>query len=126
MSAPKVNGEIVIPSVPVTNERRRRPRYLCEASAEAAVPRPEFLFRGTIRNISEGGCYFETPARLHLELAAEVDLRINVGDRRYRTPARVRSFVQGRGMGLEFAFADEKAAEVIRGVVQVLAPAEPS
>jgi hypothetical protein len=126
MSAPKVNGEIVIPSGRVTNERRRRPRYLCETSAEATVPRPEFLFRGTIRNISEGGCYFETPARLHLELATEVDLRINVGDRRYRTPARVRSSVPGRGMGLEFAFADEKAAEVIRGVVQVLAPAEPS
>ncbi|MGB6742488.1 MAG: PilZ domain-containing protein [Terracidiphilus sp.] len=120
MSSPTIIGEIVIPSVPAPKERRHRPRHLCDAPAEATALRPEFLFRGTIRNISEGGCYFETPARLHLELSTEIELRIEVGDRRYSTPARVRNAVPGRGMGLEFAFANAKAVEFIKSLIRML------
>jgi hypothetical protein len=120
MSSPKITGEIVVPSVPATKDRRAHPRHLCEARAEGALLRSEFLFRGTIRNISEGGCYFETTARPRLKLSTEIGLRIKVGDRRYSTPALVRTFVPGRGMGLEFAFADAKAVEFIKSLIRLL------
>lgn len=113
-------GEIVIPSIPGRDERRHRPRHLCEAFAEATVLRPELLFRGTIRNISEVGCYFETQARLRLAPATEVHVRFKLSDRRYSARARVRNVAPGRGMGLEFAFADTKAEESIKSLIRAL------
>jgi len=113
-----IHGEIVIPSIPGGNERRRSPRYLCAATGIATVLRPEMLFRGTLRNISEGGCYFETTARLSLEPSTEVNLRFKLSDRRYSARARVRNMVPGRGIGLEFAFADGKAAESIKSLLR--------
>ena len=115
-----ISGEIVIPPIPGGKDRRRHPRHLCDALATATVDRPEMLFRGTIRNISQGGCYFETPAYLRLEPASEVDLRFKLNDRRYKTRARVRNMIPGRGMGLEFAFADIKAEEPIRNLIKAL------
>jgi PilZ domain len=120
MHSLSINGEIVIPSIPEGIERRRRPRQLCEAMAVAAVVRPELLFRGTIRNISEGGCYFETQARLSLEPSTEVRLRFKLSDRRYTTLARVRNMVPGRGMGLEFAFTNGKAEQSIQSLIRAL------
>lgn len=113
-----INGEIVIPPIPGGNERRRHARHLCEGSAVAAVLRPELLFRGTIRNISEMGCYFETPVRLSLEPATVVDLRFRLSDRRYSTRALVRNLVPGRGMGLEFAFSGGKEQESIQSLIR--------
>jgi hypothetical protein len=118
MHAVSINGEIVIPPIPGGNERRRHPRHLCEASAVATVRRPELLFRGTIRNISEMGCYFETPVRLSLEPATVIDLRFRLSDRRYSTHALVRNLVPGRGMGLEFAFTGGKEQESIRSLIR--------
>ena len=115
-----INGEIVLLPISDGNDRRRHPRLLCDAQATAALLCPELLFRGTIRNISEGGCYFETQARLSLKPSREVDLRFKLSDRRYRTRACVRNMVPGRGMGLEFVFADAKAAESIRNLVKAL------
>jgi hypothetical protein len=115
-----ISGEIVIPPIPGGNERRRHPRLLCEAPATAIVIRPELLFRGTIRNISEGGCYFETQACLSLKTSSEVDLHFKLRDRRYKTRARVRNMVPGRGIGLEFSFADTKTEEFIKGLVRAL------
>ncbi len=115
-----ISGEIVIPPIPGGTDRRRHPRHLCEALATATVVRPEMLFRGTIRNISEGGCYFETQAHLKLEPASEVDLRFKLNERRYKTRARVRNMIPGRGMGLEFAFANTKAEEPIRSLIKAL------
>jgi hypothetical protein len=115
-----ISGEIVISSKSSASDRRRRPRHLCEAMATATVVRPELLFRGTVRNISEGGCYFETQARVSLHPGEEIDLRFNLNDLRYRTRARVRNMVPGRGMGLEFAFADARSEESIRSLVRAL------
>lgn len=113
-----ISGEIVISPIADGDDRRRHPRLLCEA--KATVIRPELLFRGTIRNISEGGCYFETQARLSLKPSTEVDLQFKLSDRRYKTRASVRNMVPGRGMGLEFVFADTKAGESIRSLVKAL------
>jgi hypothetical protein len=113
-------GEIVIPSIPDGKERRHRPRHLCEGLAVATVVRPEMLFRGTIRNISESGCYFETQARVSLELSTQVDLRFRLIDRRYSTRALVRNMAPGRGIGLEFAFSNAKAEESIKSVIRAL------
>jgi hypothetical protein len=115
-----INGEIVIPSIPEGNERRRHPRHLCEAMAVASVVRPELLFRGTIRNISEAGCYFETQARLSLYPSTEVCLRFKLSDRRYTTRARVKNMAPGRGMGLEFLFANGKAEHAIQSLIRAL------
>jgi len=115
-----INGEIVIPPITAGNERRRHPRLLCEALATATVIRPELLFRGTIRNISQGGCYFETPAFLSLEVSSEVDLRFKLNDRRYKTRARVRNMVPGRGIGLEFAFAGVKTEDALKSLIKAL------
>lgn len=115
-----IHGEIAVPLNPATRERRRRPRHLCEAPAVAAILRPEMVFRGTIRNISESGCYFETPARLSLAPASAVNLRFKLSDRRYSTCALVRNLIPGRGMGLEFAFSRENERESIRSVIRAL------
>jgi hypothetical protein len=118
MHSVTIYGEIVIPPVPGKTEHRRRPRHLCEASAVATILRPELLFRGTIRNISEVGCYFESPARLSLEPATVVDLRFKLNDERYRTRALVRNNVPGRGMGLEFAFTSGQEQNSIRNLIR--------
>ena len=118
MHSVTLSGEIVIPPIPGAKDRRRHPRHLCDAPA--TVVRPEMLFRGTIRNISEGGCYFETHAHLSLEPATEVDLRFKLNEKRFKTPARVRNMIPGRGIGLEFAFSDTKHSESIRNLIKAL------
>jgi hypothetical protein len=115
-----IHGEIAVPPTPGARERRRRPRHLCEAPAVATIPSPEKVFRGTIRNISEAGCYFETPARLSLALASTVDLRFRLSDRRYSTRALVRNLIPGRGMGLEFNFSGGRELESIRSLIRTL------
>jgi len=121
-----IQGEIAIHATPATLERRRRPRHLCEASAVATVLRPEMVFRGIIRNISESGCYFETPARLSLAPASTVDLRFRLSEHRYSTRALVRNLIPGRGMGLEFTFSGKGEQERIRSLIRVLEPASPA
>ena len=124
MNSANITAEITIPPLPATNDRRSRPRHLCDAFAEAAIQRPEMLFRGTLRNISECGCYFETTARLSVKLATEVRLHFKLGERDYSGHARVRNLVPGRGMGLEFAFTDTAAEESIKTIVRALGTAD--
>ncbi len=47
-------------------ERRKHPRYAVDAWAEVMVQDGRMLFRGRVLDISAGGCYIETEARLQL------------------------------------------------------------
>ena len=80
----------------------------------------ECLFRGTVRDISEIGCYIMTRACLHLEPSTLVNLRFMVNDNYYRTFARVMDVRPGKGVGLEFLFADADAKASLKGLIYTL------
>ncbi len=56
------------------DNRRRHARYQCRGFAEVIVDNACFLFRGSIRDISQTGCYIESQARLALKRGTEVEL----------------------------------------------------
>ena len=105
---------------PTNQERRRRKRIVCDGVAESIVLQAECLFRGTVRDISEIGCYIMTRACLHLEPSTLVNLRFMVNDNYYRTFARVMDVRPGKGVGLEFLFADADAKASLKGLIYTL------
>jgi hypothetical protein len=80
----------------------------------------ECLFRGTVRDISETGCYIMTRACLHLERLTLVNIRFTVNGNHYRTQARVMDVRPGQGVGVEFLFADQEAEAALRGLIYTL------
>jgi hypothetical protein len=87
---------------------------------EAVVDRHGSMFRGTIRDISQTGCYIETRARLNLQRLTRVDMRIMVQKSCYHASARVMDVRPGKGLGLEFELADARAEEWIRELILAL------
>jgi PilZ domain len=59
-------------------ERRKQERFDCDGFAEVVVDDAAFLFRGNIQNLSIGGCYIQSRARLRLDRGAEADLHFNL------------------------------------------------
>jgi hypothetical protein len=102
-------------------ERRRHPRYDCDGQAETLVIYSGCLFRGTVRDISETGCYIETKAWLNLKRFAEVDLRLMVNENDYRTFARVMYIRFGKGVGFEFLFPNPATEKLFKDLIETLA-----
>jgi hypothetical protein len=120
VNSPAIPGEMAIPASPGGKERRRSPRFGCEAFAEATTLDPDSLIRGTILNINENGCHFQTMARIRLKLSTEVHLRFKVENSQYSLRARVVNIAPGKGIGLEFALADEEVVESLKSMVRTL------
>ena len=88
-------------------ERRQHTRYAVDAWAEVLVKDGTMLFRGRVLDVSVGGCYIETEARLKLAPGTLVEMVFRVGDAVFRCEAMSR-MVRTRGAGFLFSSMDAK------------------
>ena len=86
-------------------ERRKHPRYAVDAWAEVMVQDGRMLFRGRVLDISAGGCYIETEARLRLAPGTPVEMVFRVDDAVFQCEATSR-MVRTRGAGFLFSNLD--------------------
>lgn len=86
-------------------ERRSHPRYAVDAWAEVMVQDGRMLFRGRVLDISAGGCYIETEARLRLAPGTPVEIVFRVDDAVFRCEAAIR-MVRTKGAGFLFSNLD--------------------
>lgn len=103
-------------------EKRKHPRISCDAFAEAVVLEHEALFRGQIRDVSEGGCFIHTAAQVHVELHMEVDLRFVLFNNHFRFEAEVVNIREEEGFGLRFLsdqshYAEFSLGDLIRALI---------
>ncbi len=101
-------------------DRRRHERYACDGFAEVVAFRPELLFRGEVKDISQTGCYITTRARLNLKRFAEIELRFSANGQYLSCLARVMDVRQGRGVGIEFVPGDPRIDEQIQELMEQL------
>ncbi len=88
-------------------ERRKHTRYAVDAWAEVLVKDGTMLFRGRVLDISVGGCYIETEARLKLAPGTLVEMVFRVNDTVLHCEAMSR-MVRARGAGFLFSDMDSK------------------
>jgi c-di-GMP-binding flagellar brake protein YcgR len=88
-------------------ERRQHTRYAVAAWAEVMVKDGTMLFRGRVLDVSLGGCYIETEARLKLAPGTPVEMVFRVNDGVFRCEATSR-MVRTRGAGFLFEGMDAR------------------
>jgi hypothetical protein len=106
MAESKSEAEVSAAEQFAHDNRRRHARYQCRGFAEVIVDNACFLFRGSIRDLSQTGCYIKSQARLALKRGTEVELLFTVQDNQFKIPARVMIIRPGCGAGFEF-FGDD-------------------
>jgi hypothetical protein len=106
------------------SEQRRWRRFPCSGFAEVSVYHPDTLFRGQIRDLSLHGCFVETRARVHPDIHAIAEIRFNLNNRQYKTPAVVMNLRQGEGVGFQFHFPSADAADQVQGLIDELLAVE--
>ena len=79
-------------------ERREHTRYAVDARAEVMVKDGTMLFRGRVLDVSQGGCYIETEARLRLAPGTPVEIIFRAHERVLRCEGTSR-MVRTRGAG---------------------------
>ena len=84
-----------------TIEQREHTRFAVDAWAEVMVKDGTMLFRGRVLDISVGGCYVETEARLRLAPGTPVEMIFRVGERGFRCEA-VSRMMRSHGAGFLF------------------------
>src|ERR1700727_2856874 len=83
-------------------ERREHTRYAVDAWAEVLVKDGTMLFRGRVLDVSAGGCYIETEARLKLAPGTLVEMVFRVKNAMFRCDATIR-MVRTTGAGFLFS-----------------------
>ena len=68
-------------------ERRLHTRYAVDAWAEVIVKDGSMLFRGRVLDVSVGGCYIETEAKLKLAPGTPVEMVFRVNQDVFRLDA---------------------------------------
>ena len=89
-------------------ERREHTRYAVDAWAEVLVKDATLLFRGRVLDISVGGCYIETEARLKLAPGTAVEMVFRLNERVFRCEATSR-MLRARGAGFLFEGMDARS-----------------
>src|SRR5580692_10316853 len=82
-------------------DRREYTRYAVDAWAEVMVKDGTMLFRGRVLDVSVGGCYIETEARLRLAPGTPVEIVFRAHDRVLKCDGTSR-MVRTRGAGFLF------------------------
>jgi hypothetical protein len=100
-------------------ERRQHPRYAVDAWAEVMVKDGTMLFRGRVLDVSVGGCYIETEAKLKLAPGTPVEMVFRWNDDVFRCDAMSR-MVRTRGAGFLFANQDAKMRRELERLIQEL------
>jgi hypothetical protein len=88
-------------------ERRKHTRYAVDAWAEVMVADGRMLFRGRVLDISIGGCYVETEARLRLAPGTPVEVIFRLNDEVFRYDATIR-MIRAKGAGFLFSVLSAK------------------
>jgi hypothetical protein len=104
-------------------ERRQHTRYAVDAWAEVMVKDGRMLFRGRVLDVSVGGCYIETEAKLKLAPGTPVEMVFRVNDRAFRCDAMTR-MVRTRGAGFLFANKDAGMQRELERLIEELDGAE--
>ena len=100
-------------------ERRQHTRYAVDAWAEVMVKDGTMLFRGRVLDVSVGGCYIETEARLGLAPGTPVEMVFRVGDKVFRCDATSR-MIRSKGAGFLFSRMDGRAQMELDGLIREL------
>jgi c-di-GMP-binding flagellar brake protein YcgR len=104
-------------------ERRQHTRYAVDAWAEVMVKDGTMLFRGRVLDISVGGCYIETEAKLKLAPWTPVEMVFRVNDAVFRCDAMSR-MVRSRGAGFLFSSLDARVRRDLERLIQQLDSAD--
>src|ERR1700753_2845801 len=83
-------------------DRRVHTRYAVDAWAEVMVKDGTMLFRGRVLDVTVGGCYIETEAKLKLAPGTPVEMVFRMNDDVFRCDAMSR-MVRTKGAGFLFA-----------------------
>jgi hypothetical protein len=100
-------------------ERRLHTRYAVDAWAEVLVKDGTMLFRGRVLDVSVGGCYIETEAKLKLAPGTPVEMVFRVNDRVFRCDAGSR-MIRTKGAGFLFSNMDAKSRMELEGLIREL------
>ncbi len=93
--------------------------YAVDAWAEVMVQDGRMLFRGRVLDISAGGCYIETEARLQLAPGTPVEIVFRVDDAVFRCEAASR-MMRTKGAGFLFANQSAKAQGELERLIREL------
>lgn len=97
-------------------ERRKHPRYAVDAWAEVMVKDGRMLFRGRVLDLSAGGCYIETEARLRMSPRTPVEIVFRVNDGVFRCEATSR-MIRAKGAGFLFENLDAKSQMELEEII---------
>lgn len=104
-------------------ERRQHTRYSVDAWAEVMVKDGTMLFRGRVLDISQGGCYIETEARLRLAPGTPVEIVFRAHDRVFQCEGTSRT-VRSRGAGFLFESMSAKVRAGLEALIRELSRTE--
>jgi hypothetical protein len=100
-------------------ERRQHTRYAVDAWAEVLVQDGTMLFRGRVLDVSMGGCYIETEARLRLPPGTMVEMVFRTKDATLQCEAMCR-MLRPRGAGFLFMNLDAKTQRELGRLIHEL------
>jgi hypothetical protein len=100
-------------------ERRRHTRYAVDAWAEVVVHDGTMLFRGRVLDVSVGGCYIETEARLRLPPGTMVEMVFRTKDETIYCEAMCR-MLRPRGAGFLFMNLNARTERELAGLIREL------
>jgi len=100
-------------------ERREHARYAVDAWAEVVVKDGTMLFRGRVLDVSIGGCYIETEARLRLAPGTPVEIVFRLNDGVFRCEATSR-MIRTKGAGFLFSDMDVKLQMELQRLIHEL------
>ena len=100
-------------------ERRVHTRYAVDAWAEVLVKDGTMLFRGRVLDVSVGGCYIETEAKLKLAPGTPVEMVFRMNDGVVRCDAMSR-MIRTKGAGFLFSNMDAKSRMELEGLIREL------
>ena len=100
-------------------DRRAHTRYEVDAWAEVMVQDGSMLFRGRVLDISQGGCYVETEARLRLAPGTWVEMVFRLEERVLRCEATCR-MLRPHGAGFLFERMDAQTRAGLEGLITKL------
>jgi hypothetical protein len=100
-------------------ERRKHTRYAVDAWAEVMVKDGRMLFRGRVLDVSVGGCYIETEARLRLAPGTPVEVIFRLNDEVFRCDATTR-MIRTKGAGFLFSNLNVKMQMELERLIREL------
>ena len=100
-------------------ERRVHTRYAVDAWAEVLVKDGTMLFRGRVLDVSVGGCYIETEAKLKLAPGTPVEMVFRLNNDVFRCDAMSR-MVRTTGAGFLFANQNARMQRELERLIQEL------